>query len=315
MHRLVRALAVGTLLIAACGPSPAATSPTPATSAPATTAATATPSPTPSAPPNPKQVLATTTLFADMAANVGGNRIKAESIVPAGSHVEEFEPKPEDSKKVATADLIIKNGLDLDDPWAEPLLKDKKASAVVLTLTEGLPTIDDDNPHMWFDVQIARKYVEKIRDALIALDAAGKDYYMTRAKDYDDQLVKLDADVKAQIATIPQARRKLVTSHDAFPYYAKAYGFEIVGFAQIEPGHDPSPAELAELVKTIKAAGVPAIFSEVGVSPAIAQTLAREAGVTKVVTDLPTDSVVAPPGDTYIGVVRVVTQKITDALK
>jgi ABC-type Zn uptake system ZnuABC Zn-binding protein ZnuA len=249
-----------------------------------------------------------------MAANIGGNRIKADSIVPAGSHVEEFEPKPEDSKKVATADLIIKNGLNLDDPWADPLLRDKKSQARTITLSDGLPTIAD-NPHMWFDVQLARKYAEKIRDALIALDAEGKQYYTARAKAYDDQLVKLDTDVKAQIATIPQARRKLVTSHDAFPYYAKAYGLQIVGFAQPEPGKDPSPAELAALVKSIKAAGVPAIFSEVGVSPAIAQTLAKEAGITKIVVDLPTDSIIAPPGDTYIGVVRVVTQKITDALK
>jgi ABC-type Zn uptake system ZnuABC Zn-binding protein ZnuA len=164
-------------------------------------------------------------------------------------------------------------------------------------------------------VQLARKYVEKIRNALIALDGAGTQYYTDRAKSYDEQLVKLDSDVKSQIATIPQARRKLVTSHDAFPYYAKAYGLEVIGFAQPEPGKDPSPSELAELVQGIKAAGVPAIFSEVGVSPALAQTLAKEAGVSKVIDDLPTDSVVAAPGDTYIGVVRMVTQKITDALK
>ena len=261
-----------------------------------------------------KHVLATTTLFADMAANVGGDRVRADSIVPAGSHVEEFEPKPEDQRKVATADLILKNGLDLDDPWAEPLLKDKKASAMVVTLSDGLPSIENDNPHMWFDVQLARKYVEKIRDALIAIDAAGRDYYAQRAKAYDDELVKLDADVRAQIATIPAARRKLVTSHDAFPYYAKAYGLEIVGFAQPEPGKDPSPSELAELIRTVKGAGVPAIFSEVGVSPAIAQAIAKETGA-KVVDDLPTDSVVAPPADTYIGVVRTVTRKIVDALK
>src|SRR5919198_1661547 len=271
--------------------------------------------PAPSGTSGQKQVLATTTLFADMAANVGGDRVKVDSIVPAGSHVEEFEPKPDDSKKVASADLIIKNGLDLDDPWADPLLRDKKASAQVVTLSEGLPTIDNDNPHLWFDVQNARKYVGKIRDALIAIDGGGRDYYTARAKTYDDQLVKLDADVRAQVATIPAARRKLVTSHDAFPYYAKAYGFEVVGFAQPEPGKDPSPSELAQLVGEIREAGVPAIFSEVGVSPSLAQTLAKEAGVTKIVDDLPTDSVVAPPADTYIGVVRVVTQKITDALK
>jgi len=258
-------------------------------------------------------VLATTTLFADMAANVGGERVTVESIVPAGAHVEEYEPKPEDSKKVARASLFFANGLDLDK-WADPLLRDKKKEAVVIVLTDGLPAIED-NPHMWFDVQLARKYVEKMRDALVALDGAGKDYYTQRASQYDAQLVQLDKDVKAQAATVPSARRKLVTSHDAFPYYAKAYGFEVVGFAQIEAGKDPTPSQLAELVKTCRDAGLTAIFPEVGVSPALAQTLAKEAGISKVITDLPTDSVVEPPADTYIGVIRSVTQKIVDALR
>lgn len=259
-------------------------------------------------------VLATTTLFADMARNVGGDRVTVDSIVPAGSHVEEYEPKPDDSKRIATAALIIENGLDLDR-WAEPLLRDKKKETLVVTLTKGLPTIDDDNPHLWFDVQLARKYIEKIRDALIELDPGGRATYTNNAVRFDAELARLDTDVRAQITTIPRARRKLVTSHDAFPYYAKAYGLEVVGFAQPEPGKDPSPSELAELVKTIRSAGVPAIFSEVGVSPALAQTLAREAGVTKIIADLPTDSIVAPPADTYIGVIRTVTQKIADALR
>jgi ABC-type Zn uptake system ZnuABC Zn-binding protein ZnuA len=259
-------------------------------------------------------VLATTTLFADMAANVGGDRVTVESIVPAGSHVEEYEPRPEDSKKIARASLFFENGLDLDK-WAQPLLRDKKKDAPVVVLTDGLQAIENDNPHMWFDVQLARKYVERIRDALIALDPDGRAVYANNAARYDVELVKLDTEVTAQIATIPQSRRKLVTSHDAFPYYAKAYGLEVIGFAQPEPGKDPSPAELAELVRTIRDAGVPAIFSEVGVSPALAQTLAKEAGVTRIIADLPTDSVVAPPADTYIGVVRTVTQKIADALR
>jgi manganese/iron transport system substrate-binding protein len=259
-------------------------------------------------------VLATTTLFADMAANVGGDRVTVESIVPAGSHVEEYEPRPEDSKKVARASLFFENGLDLDK-WAEPLLRDKRKGAAVVVLTDGLPAIENDNPHMWFDVQLARKYVERIRDALIALDPDGRAVYANNAARYDAELAKLDSEVRAQIATIPQSRRKLVTSHDAFPYYAKAYGLEVIGFAQPEAGKDPSPSELADLVRTIRDAGVPAIFSEVGVSPALAQTLAKEAGVTKIIADLPTDSIVAPPADTYIGVVRTVTQKIADALR
>jgi ABC-type Zn uptake system ZnuABC Zn-binding protein ZnuA len=259
-------------------------------------------------------VLATTTLFADMAANVGGDRVTVESIVPAGSHVEEYEPKPEDSKKVAQAALFFQNGLDLDK-WAEPLLRDRKKDAPVVMLTDGLAAIENGNPHMWFDVQLGRKYVEKIRDALIAIDPSGRQYFLDRAKIYDEQLVKLDAEVKALIATIPAKNRKLVTSHDAFPYYAKAYGLDVVGFAQIEPGKDPTPSELAALVRAVRAAAVPAIFSEVGMSDAIAQTLAKEAGVTKIVSDLPTDSIVAPPADSYIGVIRTVTQKIAEALR
>lgn len=259
-------------------------------------------------------VLATTTIFADMAANVGGDRAMVESIVPAGSHVEEYEPKPEDSRKVAQASLFFENGLGLDK-WAEPLLRDRKKDAPVVVLTDGLRATGNGNPHMWFDVQLARKYVEKMRDAFIALDAAGRDVYMQNAQRYDAALIALDAEVRAQVATIPAARRKLVTSHDAFPYFAKAYGLEVVGFAQIEPGKEPTPSELAVLVKAVKVAGVPAIFSEVGVSAGIAQALAKEAGVTKVVTDLPTDSIVAPPADTYIGVVRTVAQKISEALR
>jgi ABC-type Zn uptake system ZnuABC Zn-binding protein ZnuA len=259
-------------------------------------------------------VLATTTIFADMAAKIGGDRVAVESIVPAGSHVEEYEPKPDDSKKVAKAVLFFENGLDLDK-WAEPLLRDKRRDAPVIVLSDGLPAIENGNPHMWFDVQLARKYVEKMRDAFIAFDPDGRTVYANNALRYDAELVQLDADVKAQIATIPPANRKLVTSHDAFPYFAKAYGLEVIGFAQIEPGKDPTPSQLAELVRTVRAAGVSAIFSEVGVSDAIAQTLAREAGVKKVVTDLPTDSVAAAPADSYIGVVRTVAQKISEALR
>jgi ABC-type Zn uptake system ZnuABC Zn-binding protein ZnuA len=259
-------------------------------------------------------VLTTTTLLADMARNVGGDRVRVESMVPAGAHVEEYEPKPADARHVAQARLIVENGLDLD-AWAERLLGDRRADASVLVVSDGLPTIDD-NPHLWFDVQLARRYVEKIRDALIALDAEGRDGYQERFARYDAALVALDAEVKDIIATIPAERRKLVTSHDAFRYLAQAYGLEIVGFAQIEPGKDPRPAELAALVGAVRASGVSAIFSESGSSPIIAEAVAQEVGPSvRVVTDLPTDGVLAAPADTYIGVVRTVATTIADALR
>jgi len=258
------------------------------------------------------QVLTTTTILADMARQVAGDRMTVGSIVPAGAHVEEYEPRPDDAKRMSEAKVVITNGLDLDK-WVDPLLRNAKSGTPVVTVTDGLPDINE-NPHMWFDLGLARQYVDKIRDGLIALDPAGRDAYTANAKKYSDQLVSLEAELKAKVATIPSDRRKLVTSHDAFPYFAKAFGFEIIGFAQPEPDKMPSAGELAALIDNVKAAKVPAIFSESGVSPQLAETIARETGA-KVITDLPTDSLLDKPADSYIGLLRVVVDKIVAALK
>jgi len=258
------------------------------------------------------QVLATTTILADMARQVAGTRMTVGSIVPAGAHVEEYEPRPDDAKRMSAAKLVLVNGLDLDK-WVEPLLRNASAGTPVVTVTNSLPDLDG-NPHMWFDPALARRYVEKIRDGLVALDPAGKDAYTSNAKAYSDQLVSLEVELKAKVATIRADRRKLVTSHDAFPYFANAFGFGIVGFAQPEPGKLPSAGELAELIDKVKAAKVPAIFSEAGVSPQLAETIAKETGA-KVVTDLPTDSLLDKPADSYIGLMRVLVDKIVAALK
>src|SRR5207249_5732227 len=258
------------------------------------------------------QILATTTILADMAKQVAGDRMTVGSIVPAGAHVEEYEPRPDDARRMSEAKLVITNGLDLDK-WVEPLLRNAKTATPVITVTDGLPDIDG-NPHMWFDPALSRGYVLKIRDALIALDSPGRDVYMLSAEKYSLQLLTLEAELKAKVDTIPPERRKLVTSHDAFPYFAKAFGFEIVGFAEPEPGKPPSAGELAKLVEEVRSANVPAIFSEAGGSAQLAETVAKETGA-KVVTDLPTDSLLDRPADSYIGLMRVVVDKIVAALK
>ncbi len=258
------------------------------------------------------QVLTTTTILADMTKQVAGDRMSVGSIVPASAHVEEYEPRPDDAKRMSEARLVITNGLDLDK-WVEPLLRNAKDGTPVVVVTDGLPDIDG-NPHMWFDPTLARKYVDKIRDALIALDPAGREVYTASALRYSQELVALDAELKARVATIPAGGRRLVTSHDAFPYFAKAFGFEIVGFAQPEPDKMPSAGELADLIDKVKAANVPAIFSEAGVSPQLAETIAKETGA-KVITDLPTDSLLDKPADSYLGLMRVVVDKIVAALK
>jgi zinc/manganese transport system substrate-binding protein/manganese/iron transport system substrate-binding protein len=259
------------------------------------------------------KVVTTTTILADLVKNVGGDRVSVASIAPAGAEIEEYSPKPDDARKVSEAALLVVNGLDLDK-WSGDLLKNKKASAVVIELTDGLPAIDD-NPHMWFNVELARKYVEKIRDSLIQADTAGRDAYTRAASAYDAELVKLHDELKKKAAEVPAARRKLVTSHDAFPYFARAYGFEIVGFVQPEADKEPSAAELAELVEKVKKAGVKAVFVESQASPKLSEALAKEAGVTRVVGDIPTDSLGEKPADTYVGLMRTVMDRIVNALK
>src|SRR5258706_3063791 len=258
------------------------------------------------------EFLAARTILADMAKQVAGDRMTVGSVVPAGAQVEEYEPRPDDARRMSGAKLVITNGLDLDK-WVEPLLRNAKTGTPVITVTDGLPDIDG-NPHMWFDLALAKGYVMKIRDALIALDPAGRDVYMLNAEKYSLQLLALDAELKTKVATIPPDRRKLVTSHDAFPYFAKAFGFEIVGFAEPDPGKPPSAGELAKLVEEVRSANVPAIFSEAGGSAQLAETVAKETGA-KVVTDLPTDSLLDRPAVSYIGLMRVVVDRIVAALK
>ena len=267
-------------------------------------------------------VVATTTIFADLAARVAGPDAAVGSIAPAGASVEDFAPRPDDARRVADARVIIVNGLGLDR-WADALLRNASEDARIVTLSDGLPRLDvgeagpftEGNPHFWFDVKYAKVYVEKIRDGLVAADPGHGDGYRSRATTYLAELDALDSELKSKVAEIPATRRKLVTSHDAFPYFAKAYGFTVVGFAQPEPDKEPSPAELADLVEKIKEEQVVAIFSEAQVSPRLAETLAREAGVKTIVADLPTDSLGDPPADSYVGMMRVIVDKIVQALR
>lgn len=261
------------------------------------------------------RVMATTTILADLSAQVAGDRARVEAIAPAGAAVEDYEPTPDDARRVSAADVIVVNGLGLD-AWSASLLRNTntKSGTRTVTVTQGLPDLDG-NPHLWFDLALAQKYVERIRDALTEADPAGREGYASRAAAYVAQLRTLDGEIRQKVATIPAARRKLVTSHDAFPYYAKAYGLEVVGFTQTEAGKEPSAGDLAALVRTVKAANVPAVFVERGVSPRLAEALARDAGVKKVVTDLRTDSLGEKPADSFIGLMRQLTDIIVGALK
>lgn len=265
------------------------------------------------------KVVATTTVFADMVRNVAGDRAVVDSIIPAGAGPEDYEPKPDDARKLADADLIVSNGVGLDDFLDDLISAAGEEAASRLVLGEGLETITvegKENPHFWLDPSVvADRYIPAIGAVLAELDPAGADSYDANANAYIDAVRVMDAANMARVETIPPKNRKLVTFHDAFPYFAAHYGFELVGVIVENVGQEPTASELAALVETVRAAGVKAVFSEAQFSPDLARTLADEAGVTQVVTTLYNDTVGPPPTDTYLNVMEWNVNEIVEALR
>jgi manganese/iron transport system substrate-binding protein len=268
--------------------------------------------------PTALQVVTTTTVLADIVQNVGGDRVTTSSIIPPGVGPEDYEPKPEDAKLLTHAGLIVSNGVGLDGFLDKLLTSGTGGATPQLVLGDGIPTIDIDgqpNPHLWLDPTLVKRYyVPAISAKLAALDPADAATFSANAQAYSARLDALDAELSAKVAQIPPQNRKLVTFHDAFPYLARHYGFELVGVILANVGQEPSAAELASLVETVKAAGVKAVFSEAQFSPKLAQTLAEEAGITKVVTTLYNDALGPPPADTYLGMMRYDMDQIVQAL-
>jgi ABC-type Zn uptake system ZnuABC Zn-binding protein ZnuA len=268
----------------------------------------------------PLRVVATTTLLGDMVRQVGGENVEVTSLVPKGAVVETFDPSPRDVTAVSDADLVVMNGLGLDD-WLRPLLESAAPDVPVVRLAEGLTGVDyvegdggeGTNPHLWLDVGYAQRYAARIAEALATADPGRAAAFHAGGDAYRARLVALDEWVRAQVETIPVANRKLVSFHEAFPYFAKAYGLEIVGSVVAVPGQDPSAGEVAALVDAIKASGAKAVFTEAGFNPNLSRAIAQEAGVA-VESDLYNDSLGDPPVDSYEGLIRWDTEKIVKAL-
>jgi ABC-type Zn uptake system ZnuABC Zn-binding protein ZnuA len=159
-----------------------------------------------------------------------------------------------------------------------------RSGVPVIEMSAELPVLEGDtpgtgNPHLWLNVQYAMHYVEVARDALIQVDPQGETEYRANAQTYLAELQTLDGQVQQTIASIPAEHRKLVTSHDAFPYLAQRYGLELVGFVIRSPGQEPSASDVADLTRTIEAQKVPALFEEPQFSARVLELAAKDAGV------------------------------------
>ncbi|MBI2001952.1 MAG: zinc ABC transporter substrate-binding protein [candidate division NC10 bacterium] len=269
--------------------------------------------------PQKLTVVTTLSVLADLIGQVGGNKVQVKPLVPPGGEVHTYQPTPNDIKAVAQAGIVFYNGAHLEEWIDDTIRSGGKQDLPIVILSHGLPIIseagNEPNPHLWLDVANAKAYVEKIRDNLGKVDGVNVAHYADRAKTYLAQLDELDTWIQAEVEKIPKARRKLVTFHDAFPYFARRYGFSLHGVVVASPGKEPTARDLTLLARRIKREEVPAVFAEAQFNPKAMEVLARDVGV-KVITNLYNDSLSSgPEANSYIALMKHNVTQIVKALR
>jgi ABC-type Zn uptake system ZnuABC Zn-binding protein ZnuA len=252
-------------------------------------------------------VATTVAPITSIVATVAGDRADVVGIVPEGTSSHTFEPRPSVAELLAEADVVYLNGLQLEEPThdlaTEVLADDAEVVELgALAVTEdewihdvSFPEADGaPNPHLWTDPTLALRYAEIVAADLSARDPDGADAYAANLAAFTAAVDELDAAMRTAFATVP--RRQLLTYHDAYAYFARTYGWEVIGAIQVSDFDDPTAAEVAALIDQVRAAGVPAIFgSEVFPSPVLEQ-IGEEAGV-RYVDVLRDDDLPGAPGD------------------
>jgi zinc/manganese transport system substrate-binding protein len=262
--------------------------------------------------PPPLAVLATTTLLASLATDVGLGRATVTSLLPVGASPETYQPAPADIVRAHQARVILENGAGLET-WLAPMLGAGSA-AHVIDCSAGL-TVVDANPHLWLDPQFARHYVRVMRDGMIAADPGGRALYMKNAAALDAKLVALDARIRVMIATIPPANREMIVFHNAWQYYNARYGLRTLGAIEDVAGSEPNAQHLAQLTDAARAAHVRAIFAEPEYSAKLVNAVARSAGIPHIAV-LYDDSVgTSPQTRDYIAMLETDTATIAAALR
>ncbi len=269
--------------------------------------------------PGRLQVAATVAPITSIVSAVVGDAADVTGLVPEGTNSHTFEPPPSMAKVLSQADVIFVNGLKLEEPTVALAEKNKAKQARIVKLGDAVLPAQDyifdfsfpesggkPNPHLWTDPGYAKRYAEVVRDTMVAVDPAAAASYRDNYDRFSAEVDGLDAAMRAAFETLPPERRKLVTYHDAYAYFARTYGWEVVGAIQVESFEDPTPRQVARLIEQVKAEGVPAIFgSEVFPSPVLAQ-IGKEAGVAYV-DRLRDDDLPGRPGDaehSWLGLMR-----------
>ena len=235
------------------------------------------------------KVVATFSIIGDLVEAVGGDAVSVTTLVGPDGDAHVFEPKPSDVAAVAKADFIVANGLGME-PWLERLTEaaDFNGKTVIASAdVTPLPFKEEadssgvmpDDPHAFQDLSNGRLYVKTIAAALEAAAPNEAGAIAARAAKLDAEMAVLDADIKAKLAALPAANRRILTSHDAFHYFGKAYGLDILSIQGVSTETEPSAADLAQIARQAKSGQVKAIFLENMSNPTLAQTISAEAGL------------------------------------
>lgn len=272
----------------------------------------------------PLSVVATFSILGDFARNVGGDRVSVTMLVGPNSDTHVYTPTPSDAKEITDAKLVIVNGLGLEG-WLPRLIKSSGSKAATVVATRGIATRKIENghdhgpgdadPHAWQSVLNAKTYVANIRDALTAVDPAGADAYRANAAAYLARLDALDREIREAVAKIPPERRSVISTHDAFGYFAAAYGIKFIAPQGVSTESEPSARDIAAIITQIKRQKIPAVFLENVSDPRLMRRIAAETGANiggTLYSDSLTDE--KGPAPTYIDMVRHNIKALTSAL-
>jgi zinc/manganese transport system substrate-binding protein len=263
-------------------------------------------------------VVASFSILGDFAGNVGGERVNVTTLVGPDGDVHVYAPAPADAKKIADAKLLVINGLGLEG-WLPRLLQASGSKAPITIATKGIAPLksgSDADPHAWQSVVNAKRYVANIRDALVAADPADAGIFRANAQTYLAKLDVLDREVREAVAQIPQSRRKVISTHDAFGYFAAAYGIEFIAPSGVSTESEASARDIAGIITEVRTAKIPAVFLENISDPRLMRLISAETGA-RIGGTLYSDSLTGEKGDapTYIDMVRHNIKALTSALE
>ena len=281
----------------------------------------------------PVRVVVTTTMIADVVKRVGGERVTVDTLMGPGVDPHRYQPTAGDRQKIEGAHLVFFNGLHLEGKMTDMFEKSKgriRGYAVTDRIDKAkLRHADVDggehDPHVWFDVKLWSECVPVVKDALVALDPAGKDTYENNANTYLKELDDLDKEIRVELAKVPEAKRKVVTSHDAFGYFGRAYGYEVKGLQGVSTAGETGIKDRKELAKFLGENKIPAVFTETSVPDeglkSVLETCRNDykravkliGGDDALYSDALGEA--NTPGATYAGMIRHNVKVIVDALK